>query len=129
MSTSKPARMGRVCHTGYIMLGDLRPRCEVCLGPEHASPALTLGSHCPFCALLPPEEWRHRADSFAVQNEEVWRPTRSLDEALDLLLREEPELDGSTLPIHGSPIGSELSLFRPPMTQASTLRGYRGEIS
>ncbi|KAL7402777.1 hypothetical protein ABVT39_019844 [Epinephelus coioides] len=29
------------CQIGYIMRSDLHPRCETCLGPEHAGIALT----------------------------------------------------------------------------------------
>ncbi|CAB1431445.1 unnamed protein product [Pleuronectes platessa] len=58
-------RLCPVCQTGYIMSSDLLPRCESCLGPEHAGLALTPGATCTFCKLLTAHERRRRADAYA----------------------------------------------------------------
>ncbi|CAB1431442.1 unnamed protein product [Pleuronectes platessa] len=59
---SSNIRLGPICQTGYIMSNDLHPRCESCLGPEHAGLALLPGANCAFCKLLEEPEGCRRAE-------------------------------------------------------------------
>ncbi|MEQ2179031.1 hypothetical protein GOODEAATRI_020370 [Goodea atripinnis] len=49
----------------YIMSYDLHAICEGCLGPDHASLALTPRSTCPSCRRLPQEEKQRRLAIFS----------------------------------------------------------------
>ncbi|CAK6980951.1 inter-alpha-trypsin inhibitor heavy chain H3-like [Scomber scombrus] len=131
-STSKTLRPDGVvrlcpsCSRGYIMGFDLHPRCEACLGAEHARLALTPRATCAFCARLPAAELRRRADGYLFQvldgeGDGSWgdRATFSVEKAMVILDqpdgRREPmvghETAGSAPSIRGSPPGSPLSLL------------------
>ncbi|MEQ2182537.1 hypothetical protein GOODEAATRI_023333 [Goodea atripinnis] len=56
MASVATIRLCPACNTGYIMRYDLHAICEGCLGPDHASLALTPQSTCPSCRCLPLED-------------------------------------------------------------------------
>ncbi|MEQ2161193.1 hypothetical protein GOODEAATRI_007311, partial [Goodea atripinnis] len=84
------ASVGTICHcpaynTGYIMSYDLHAICEGCLGPDHASLALTPRSTCPSCRRLPQEEKQRRLAIFSpLEGEFPIADQCSLEEALDI---------------------------------------------
>ncbi|MEQ2303216.1 hypothetical protein AMECASPLE_014455 [Ameca splendens] len=78
-------RLCPACNTGYIMSYDLHAICEGCLGPDHASLALTPQSTCPSCRRLPLEEKQRRLAIFSpLEGEFPVADQCSLDEALDI---------------------------------------------
>ncbi|MEQ2166857.1 hypothetical protein GOODEAATRI_032669 [Goodea atripinnis] len=69
----------------YIMSYDLHAICEGCLGPDHASLALTPRSTCPSCRRLPQEEKQRRLAIFSpLEGEFPIADQCSLEEALDI---------------------------------------------
>ncbi|CAB1431134.1 unnamed protein product [Pleuronectes platessa] len=114
--TTSNIRLCPECRTGYIMSDDLHPRCESCLGPEHAGRALTPGANCAFCKLLEESERRRRAEAYAEMDGEGFASQRAfrLDEAIDFFNNDRgPESADSApgaeehYPPVGSPLGTE----------------------
>ncbi|MEQ2179870.1 hypothetical protein GOODEAATRI_029622, partial [Goodea atripinnis] len=78
-------RLCPACNTSYIMSYDLHAICEGCLGPDHASLALTPQSTCPSCRRLPLEEKQRQLTIFSpLEGEFPVADQCSLDEALDI---------------------------------------------
>ncbi|MEQ2312702.1 hypothetical protein AMECASPLE_033893, partial [Ameca splendens] len=85
MASVGTIRLCPACNTGYIMSYDLHAICEGCLGPDHASLALTPRSTCPSCRRLPQEEKQRRLAIFSpLEGEFPIADQCSLDEALDI---------------------------------------------
>ncbi|MEQ2183165.1 hypothetical protein GOODEAATRI_029833, partial [Goodea atripinnis] len=85
MASVGTIRLCPACNTGYIMSYDLHAICEGCLGPDHASLALTPQSTCPSCRRLPLEEKQRRIAIFSpLEGEFPVADQCSLDEALDI---------------------------------------------
>ncbi|XP_053289751.1 LOW QUALITY PROTEIN: uncharacterized protein LOC128450365 [Pleuronectes platessa] len=114
--TTSNIRLCSECRTGYIMSDDLHPRCESCLGPEHAGRALTPGANCAFCKLLEEPERRRRAEAYAEMDGEGFASQRAfrLDDAIEFFNDDRgPESADSApgaeehYPPVGSPLGTE----------------------
>ncbi|MEQ2309539.1 hypothetical protein AMECASPLE_039849 [Ameca splendens] len=85
MASVGTIRLCPACNNGYIMSYDLHAICEGCLGPDHASLALTPRSICPYCRRLPQEEKQRRlAIFFPLEEEFPVADQCSLEEALDM---------------------------------------------
>ncbi|MEQ2285932.1 hypothetical protein AMECASPLE_037005 [Ameca splendens] len=85
MASVGTIRLCPACNTGYIMTYDLHAICEGCLGPDHASLALTPQSTCPSCTRLPQEEKQRRLAIFSpLEGEFPVADQCSLEEALDI---------------------------------------------
>ncbi|MEQ2172823.1 hypothetical protein GOODEAATRI_025374, partial [Goodea atripinnis] len=78
-------RLCPACNTGYIMSYDLHVICEGCLGPDHATLALTPQSTCPSCRRLPLEEKQRQLAIFSpLEGEFPVTDQCSLEEALGI---------------------------------------------
>ncbi|MEQ2160401.1 hypothetical protein GOODEAATRI_033380, partial [Goodea atripinnis] len=85
MASVGTIRLCLACNTGYIMTYDLHAICEGCLGPDHASLALTPQSTCPSCRRLPQEEKQRRLAIFSpLEGEFPIADQCFLEEALDI---------------------------------------------
>ncbi|MED6291146.1 hypothetical protein CHARACLAT_020528 [Characodon lateralis] len=65
MASVGTIRLCPACNTGYIMSYDLHVICEGCLGPDHATLALTSQSTCPSSRRLSLEEKQRRLAIFS----------------------------------------------------------------